>query len=192
MFSMLRGVRSPYARWVLLMTMWLSVASCWTAGYAAAPPPLGQKDLAVWRPAAGTWYALHSATGTVTVTPWGVSGDIPVPADYDGDDQMDLAVWRPADGTWYVLHSTTGTATATPWGVSGDIPVPGDYDGDEQTDLAVWRPAEGKWYILNSVTGTATVIPWGVPGDSPVPLDVDVDDAHRVIIPVPPARSRAH
>ena len=142
-----RDVRSPYACLVLLMTIWLSVVSCWTVGYAAAPPPLGQKDLAVWRPAAGTWYALNSATGTATVTPWGVSGD---------------------------------------------IPVPGDYDGDERTDLAVWRPAEGKWYILHSAIGTATVIPWGLPGDSPVPLAVDVDDAHRVIIPVPPARSRAN
>ena len=104
---MLRGVRSPYARWVLLMTMWLSVASCWTVGYAAAPPPLGQKDLAVWRPAAGTWYALNSATGTATVTPWGVSGDIPVPADYDGDGQMDLAVWGLDHGIGHLASTSS-------------------------------------------------------------------------------------
>jgi hypothetical protein len=53
------------------MTMGLSVVACWTAGYAAQP------DLAVWRPAEGKWYVLNSSTGTATVTPWGLPGDIP-------------------------------------------------------------------------------------------------------------------
>ena len=100
---MQRWARSPYASLVILMTTWLSGVACWTAGYAAAPLPMsvslgfpahpigrtadisvsvnadGQTDLAVWRPAEGNWYVLHSSTGMATITLWGQPGDIPVP-----------------------------------------------------------------------------------------------------------------
>jgi peptidoglycan/xylan/chitin deacetylase (PgdA/CDA1 family) len=114
----------------------------------------GRTDLAVWRPANGTWYVRGIAT-----TQWGGNGDVPVPGDYNGDGRTDLAVWRPANGTWYIR----GIAT-TQWGGNGDVPVPGDYNGDGRTDLAVWRPANGTWYVR----GIATT-QWGGNGDVPVP-----------------------
>jgi FG-GAP-like repeat len=42
----------------------------------------GKTDFAVWRDTNGTFYYAGSATGTVSVTPWGASGDFPV-AGYD-------------------------------------------------------------------------------------------------------------
>lgn len=107
------------------------------------------------------------------ITQWGAEGDIPVPADYDGDGKADLAFFRPVDHTWHILGSK-GTSWANVWGGSDDLPVPGDYDGDGQTDLAVFRGANGAWHILGT-SGKTWTNSWGAPGDIPVPADYDGD-----------------
>ncbi len=102
------------------------------------------------------WFVKLSGSGfqTFTATQWGAAslGDMPVPADYDGDRQTDIAVWRSSFGVWYVNTSTSGYAQAlqVSWGTAGDIPVPGDYHRDRRADIAVWRPSTGTWYILTS------------------------------------------
>jgi hypothetical protein len=113
--------------------------------------------MAVWRPSNGLWYIKGVDTDRL-----GQDGDIPVPADYDGDGRTDLAIWRPTDGTWHIRYRAGG-GMAKPWGMPSDVPAPGDYNGDGIADLAVWRPSSGQWLIKNIDTDI-----WGTAGDIPL------------------------
>jgi FG-GAP-like repeat len=148
------------------------------------PPPV-HPDITVFRPDSGNWYSLTGASDwkTMNVTGWGLPGDIPLRADFDGDGIPDLVVYRPSNGTWYILFSSTNFSyssfAAYQWGAPGDIPMPGDYDGDGKADIVVYRPSNGFWYGLFSSTSFTRAniagLQWGLPGDIPVRADFDGD-----------------
>ncbi|MGI8684369.1 MAG: S8 family serine peptidase [Acidimicrobiales bacterium] len=142
-----------------------------TAGGAVQKPPAdfdgnGSSDKAVFRPSTGQWFVRG---GSPEVTQYGVSGDIPVPGDYDGGASAttDKAVYRPSAGQWFVRG---GSPEVTHYGVSGDIPVPGDYDGNGTTDKAVYRPSTGQWFVRG---GSPEVTQYGAGGDQPQPGNYD-------------------
>jgi len=139
----------------------------------------GMADLAVFRPADGTWSLRYSGTGVTTGLTWGGLGDVPVQGDYDGDGKTDVAVYRPSSAHWFILKSSTNYTTQVTyqWGATGDRAVPGDFDGDAKTDIAIYRPATGMWYILKSTTDFTGGLgyAWGAAEDMPIAGDFDGD-----------------
>ncbi len=120
----------------------------------------------VFRPSTGVWYTKESI-GASTFQ-FGMNGDIPVPADYDGDGFFDYAVFRPSTGTWWVRSSSDGGVYAKQFGLAGDRPMPADYDGDGSDEIAVFRPSDGKWWISSIWSNTVSTYQFGQTGDIPV------------------------
>jgi hypothetical protein len=96
--------------------------------------------VAVWRPSTGDWHVLRSEDGSYYVFHFGAQGDIPAPADFDGDGIADFAVFRPSIGNWYIQRSSDGAVEIVRFGTEGDRPVPADFDGDWKADIAIYRP----------------------------------------------------
>lgn len=110
-------------------------------------------SIAVFRPSSGRWYV----RGQWSVA-YGVKGDIPMPADYDGNGTTDIAVYRPSTNTFY-LRGHNGVH----YGAKGDIPVTGDFTGDGRADLALYRPSTHQWFVYGATTAV-----FGSTGDAPI------------------------
>jgi hypothetical protein len=111
-------------------------------------PSIDVGDVVVWRGSSGVWFVRHQ-DGSSWQVQWGLSGDVPLLGDVDGDEVKDLIVFR--SGTWYILKSSAGYAgwntpsswMSVQWGLPGDKPLVADFDGDGKVDLVVWRPSSG-------------------------------------------------
>lgn len=127
-----------------------------------------------------TWY-VRQASGGYTSHVFSEAGDIPTPADFDGDGLTDLAYFRPSNGTWSVQGSTLGVF-GTSWGASGDIPLPSDFNGDGKADFVVYRPSDQTWYWKLTSDYSLNQITYGLPGDVPVVGDMDGDQKSDLVV----------
>jgi hypothetical protein len=170
----------------ILIKILILVCLLSNAPFIKAETPLdfdgdGKSDFAILRSRADgsnfllDWYIALSTTNSVRHAQWGFGNntDLPVPADYDGDNRTDIAVWRmssePGESVFYILNSSDATVRIEKFGQQfDDVKVTGDYDGDGKADLAVYRatsPGLQNYYIyrgsLNNPNGNLTYVPWG-------------------------------
>jgi hypothetical protein len=118
--------------------------------------------IGVFRPITHMFY-LKNGTTTTAIN-WGVSTDLPVTGDWNGDGRTEVGVFRNSTHMFYLKNGTT--TTAINWGVSTDLPVTGDWNGDGRTEVGVFRNPIHMFYLKNGTTTTA--ISWGVSTDLPV------------------------
>ena len=140
----------------------------------------GKADLGVFRPSNGGWYVRQSSNGALAGVQWGAAGDLPEPADFDGDTRSDFVIFR--NGAWYIVNSFDSTIRGAQFGTTGDIPVAADYDGDGRADFAVFRPSNGSWYILRILDNAVIGYQLGADGDKPVPGDYNGDGKADVAV----------
>lgn len=143
----------------------------------------------VWRRGNGTWYIMDENGGIAAESQqFGMEGDIPVPADFDGDGKTDFAVYRPGatncqNGcSWFIFKSSDNSWVAYNFGADGDKPVPADFDGDGKADYAVYRQSDKTWHILKSGDGQYIGYQFGETDDIPIPKDYDGDGRADVTV----------
>jgi serine-aspartate repeat-containing protein C/D/E len=110
---------------------------------------------------------------------FGMSQDVPVAGDWNGDGISTVGVFR--DGTWYLDTDGDGRFTErdelVQLGQAGDRPVVGDFNADGIDDLGVFRL--GIWHLDSdgnrSLDAHDEVFRRGEAGDKPVVGDFDGD-----------------
>jgi thermitase len=141
----------------------------------------GKTDYVVTQNSASNkiWHIFQSSQGYKSIN-FGLTTDVLVPADFDGDRKTDVAVFRANSDAnqpdFYVLRSSDNNLQAISWGTINDIPFINDYDGDGKADFGVIRKENGSltWYLLNSTQGF-TSYQFGIDSDTPFRGDFDGD-----------------
>jgi len=108
-------------------------------------------------------------TAPVTRTTFGLSNDIPITGDWNGDNITDIGVFRPSTRQFIF---NTSPITRTTFGINTDIPITGDWNNDGKTDIGVWRPST-RQFIFNTSPITRTI--FGLGTDIPITGDWNGD-----------------
>ncbi|OGW40465.1 MAG: hypothetical protein A2Y97_04355 [Nitrospirae bacterium RBG_13_39_12] len=137
----------------------------------------------------GVWYLDYNGNGlwngctTDKCYTFGLSTDIPVAGDWNGDGYTEIGVKRGTN--WYLDYNGNGawdgciTDRCYTFGLSTDIPVAGDWNNSGTDKIGVFR--NGSWYLDYNGNGlwngcaTDKCYTFGMAGDKPVAGDWNGD-----------------
>lgn len=146
------------------------------------PNTVRPETIGVFRPSAARFYLRNSnAAGPIDFNvAFGLSTDIPLVGDWDGDGVATVGVFRPSNATFYLKNANTDSAPIAyqfAFGLSGDIPLAGDWDGDGRDSVGVFRPSNRVFYFRNALSagGVNYWIGFGVANDTPLVGDWNGD-----------------
>ena len=157
-----------------------------------APYPFGSGRFA-YIPSSGNYPAANAnaVNGTMNLTDAkavivniGGAGDLPAPADYDGDGKADFAVYEPSKGQFLFYNSSTfnpnanpsllgGSPTVLRLGFAGDLPASADYLGTGHPQFATYDAASGHFFVQPTDGSPTFAVALGGPGDVPVSADFE-------------------
>lgn len=138
----------------------------------------GLDDLALY--GAQTWHSVVHHGG-MNSFPFGTTGSLPAPGDFDGNGATDPAVYTPETGMWHIMGNFGGFESSVHFGFPGTLPVVADYDSDGFDDIAVYHPPTGRWYVSSSSAGYRQ---WQFGYGGTIPLAYDFDGDGQIDIGV--------
>jgi hypothetical protein len=125
----------------------------------------GFDTVSIYRPSEQRFYIINSlgANGSGPVADFsfvfGVTGDVPIAGDFDGNGTDTVGLHRPSTGQVFIKNDLSGGFADHSYlfGLPGDKMITGDWDGDGVDTLAVFRPKMGLLYVqtapLNGFAG---------------------------------------
>jgi hypothetical protein len=133
----------------------------------------------------GSWYlnpnnAASNNTNLIAFQ-YGMSGDIPITGDWNGDGIKTAGIFRPSNATWVLTNTNSTDLTnlvSFQYGLSSDIPVVGDWNGDGIDTVGVFRPSNATWVLTNTNSKKLTKLisfQYGLSSDIPVVGDWNGD-----------------
>ncbi|HZS08469.1 MAG TPA: SBBP repeat-containing protein [Blastocatellia bacterium] len=166
-----------------------------TDGFVAKIGSTFPDTIGVFRPSTRQFLLRNSnTTGNADLTSnFGLSGDLPVTGDWDGDGHDDVGVFQPGSGLFRLLRRPAlpcglpqcqALITNVFFGQAGDLPVAGDWDGDGIDTVGVFR--NGTFLLTNSPNNQNSSPPvditvvLGQAGDIPIVGDWNGDGIDTV------------
>lgn len=157
---------------------------------AGAATPVKSDTLGFFHPVDRTARLRTSlSAGPPDVLPYviGVSGDVPVVGDWNGDGVDGTGYYRNGDHTFHLREVLDATgpsdyAFVADFALAGDVPVIGDWDGDGRDGIGTYRPSDLTFRLRNVRSGGQADYQFasGAAGDKPVAGDWNGDGKDSV------------